>query len=102
MGGLLWSLTGLHLPVVLETWLTSIGNATVGCALFAVGMSLYFSKNVRADEWTEFLIVIVIKQFVCPLVVIGIAAFFPMQTEVRKVLYILSLLPPSQVIFFIA
>src|SRR3546814_7093854 len=59
-GGLLWGLTGLHLPVPVDALLKLLSDSAAPCALFALGLTLVgrplshgLEQVTRSEEHTS-------------------------------------------------
>ncbi|EAY21205.1 hypothetical protein TVAG_283740 [Trichomonas vaginalis G3] len=84
--GIIWSLTKLKLPVILDRLMLIAGQPIVACALFCVGGFLA-QHSLIACKWSEFIIGLVWRFIVFPF--FGVLFGWVMKlsnTEIRQVL----------------
>lgn len=90
--GLLWSSTGIPLPVPVETFSNILGAAAGPCALFAIGLFLV-GKPLR-EGLGEVTVMTIVKLAVQPLVTAGFMFWlFPVDPLWGKVAVLMATLP---------
>jgi predicted permease len=90
--GVLFALTGLHLPAVAQSSFTLIGEATTGVALFALGLLLSGQKLLIG---VAALCNVVLKNIAQPLAMWGLALALGMTGEPMRVMILCGALPTA-------
>jgi len=93
VGALLLVLTGMRLPAVIESTLTSLGNMNTPLAMVIIGASLCHS-DLRASFTNPRLYKIsLVRMLVLPLLILGLVKLLPVSTMLAGVTVVMAAMP---------
>jgi malonate transporter and related proteins len=99
--GILYSLSGLQLPVVVARFCDLVGGAAIPCSLITLG--LFFSGKSNLGKLAEVNLLTVLKLAVHPLITWLLVAYvFPLEAKWAAITVLLAALPPATTVFVIA
>ena len=93
IGALLLTLTGLHLPAVVESTLSSLGCMNTPLAMLIIGASLCHSDIRAALTSPRLYKISAIRMLVMPLVILGLVKLLPISPMLAGVTVIMAAMP---------
>lgn len=90
--GMAWSLTRLQLPLFLIRLMEYMGDIVLPLSLFCVGGFLA-QHSMIACHWLEFIVCMLVRHVVCPLITALLAASFRTSGELARQCIVLTALP---------
>ena len=98
VAGVLFNFSRLPAPSFFVAFLTMMSNTLIGCALFTLGIFL-FTRSLLACKWWYAAYLLLLRQFVAPVIVIFLADLFQLEGVEYQIAVIMSAMPLATVPF---